>query len=146
MKTLLLSIFFLLGLNSVPASAQSWCPPGAEWHFNGNHQSWGPDPIITYGTKAATYEGDTTIGGYPAQRISQTSYSRISTDPVVHAFSDTDLFTRIDNDVVYLWEPAELEFDTLYWFGAAPGITGPLSMRNTFRRLFALGTFRIPVP
>lgn len=121
MKIHLLPITILLGLGYVPAHAQSWCPPGAVWHFNGSHQSWGPDPIITYGTLAAKYEGDTTIGGYPAQRISQTNYTRISTDPVVHVFSGTDLFTRIDNDVVYLWDPAELEFDTLYWFGAVPG-------------------------
>lgn len=73
------------------------------------------------GTKLASYAGDTTIGGYAAQRIDLHLYYEVLGTGEQFSQSAGTVHTRYSEDVVYQWEPWSGQFDTLLWFGAAPG-------------------------
>jgi hypothetical protein len=112
MRTTLLSIAVL----PVLTCAQSWCPPGAEWIFN-----FVSDQAT--GVRRAWYSGDTLVGGLPCQRIDQTIIAYEPIVPFGSAFTqqDSPIFTHGQGDLIRIWDQAEGVFDTLAWFGAAPG-------------------------
>lgn len=108
------SLLFALLLH-LPVSAQSWCAPGAEWEFRFYSQA-------ASGITHATYTGDTIINGLAAQRIDHTIYA-VNPEWSGQAFTEVldPLFTRYDDDIVWMWGQWAGEFDTLMWFGAVPG-------------------------
>ncbi len=106
----------LILLISTGASAQTWCAPGAEWTYAfGNQQASG----IT----RAWYSGDSLVGGYMAQRIDQTIHAYQPVFPFGQPFTQelSPLFTRTENEVVYIWDGVSSTYDTLIWFAAVPG-------------------------
>lgn len=113
LRTSLLTIVAGLSLGS---QAQSWCAPGAEWLFNFGSQQ-------ANGVRRAWYSGDTLVGGLPCQRIDQLV---LAYEPVIpfgspFSFQDTPIITHGQGDLVQLWDAGSQSFDTLAWYGAAPG-------------------------
>jgi hypothetical protein len=99
------------------ATAQSWCPPGAQWHVS----SFG---YMMSGYIHYVYEGDTFIHGRMAQKISREGYQFV-TFPVHHQFIISGhTYTALEDDVllvpVYL-STENWVWDTLVWFGAEIG-------------------------
>ena len=76
-----------------------------------------------YRCAGAWYSGDTLVGGLPCQRIDQTIIAYEPTIPLGSAFTQQDppIFTHGQGDLIRTWDEAEGVFDTLAWFGAAPG-------------------------
>ena len=112
MRATLLTLILL----PLSAFAQSWCPPGAEWHVTTNG-------FAHEGYLHRVYAGDTLFQGRIAQRITQAGhyYDYWSTPPTYHEVADT-IHTSLDGDVLLLWlGPTIPEWDTLIWFGAVPG-------------------------
>ncbi len=106
----------LLVLVGLQANAQNWCAPGAEWLFNfGSMQA--------SGVRRAWYSGDTIVGGQPCQRIDHTILAYEPAPPLGSPFTyqDQPFFTSTQGDLVRLWDAVNSAFDTLAWFGAAPG-------------------------
>lgn len=107
------SAFILCSLFLSSAFAQSWCPPGATWH----HDYF--DGIGGVGYVRTEYTGDTLLNGFVCQRLEPiiTGYDQQFQIPFTQPL--TPRFTRGQAELVELWNG--LSFDTLYWFGAAPG-------------------------
>lgn len=99
----------ILLASGLASTAQSWCPPGAQWIYNVS------DPWINARAQF-TYAGDTIVDGHLAQRIDGV-YQQTFPMNVVSDWSP--IFTRTNGDVVWEWNGAE--WDTLYWFSAVPG-------------------------
>ena len=101
----------LLLLTSI-ANAQSWCPPEAEWTYT----SWG---FSFQGYTSFTYVGDTVIDGTSSQKLDArlVAYDFALGQNIDNQYAD--YFTNLSGDLVSIWNG--VEFDTLYWFGAAPG-------------------------
>ncbi len=114
MKRILLFPIGLLLLATL--NAQQWCAPGAEWLFNFGSMQAG-------GVRRAWYSGDTIVGGQPCQRIDHTIVAYEPVPPLGSPFTyqDQPFFTHAQGDLVELWDPSGSAFDTLAWFGAAPG-------------------------
>lgn len=93
--------------------AQSWCPPGATWHFTfGGYQY--------EGYVQRTYVTDTILGGRSAHRLTDSGY-KISTFngyPVYSTVLATH-YTSLDDDLLLIW--LGTEWDTLLRFDAIPG-------------------------
>jgi len=96
--------------------AQNWCTPGATWVYEYDLVLGG-----YYGVQRVEYVGDTLLGGYAAQRLKQTDVvAPVGTTDFVVYPSTFYIHTRYDNEVVYTWDNVNA-YDTLFWFGAAPG-------------------------
>lgn len=111
---------YVLVLLPFLASAQQWCPPGATWHF-----SSGSDSGPYNGYVRNTYTGDTLFSGQNAQKIFiEWSYFTWTPTPYFEYSAGTS-FTYVQNEVLYCWYgPGGFPgpyWDTLIWFGAAPG-------------------------
>ncbi|MEO8588777.1 MAG: T9SS type A sorting domain-containing protein [Flavobacteriales bacterium] len=91
--------------------AQSWCPPGATWTYTYSN-GW-----TTEGYARFTYIGDTIISSLPTQVIAMHTEGTEFGSPFTHDYDP--YFTTVDADLVSIWTVAG--FDTLYFFGAAPG-------------------------
>ncbi|MCB9183987.1 MAG: T9SS type A sorting domain-containing protein [Flavobacteriales bacterium] len=115
MKSLLLAPAVLLGFY---AHAQSWCPPGAIWTFNYADHTFGGGQGVT----RVVYEGDTTVGGFVAQKLRVTDVIAPwgSTDYTSSTYP-TPILTRYAEGIVYMWDEWPGAFDTLMWFSASPG-------------------------
>jgi hypothetical protein len=103
---------FLLLTNAV--LSQSWCPQQALWHhsyFDGN------GGVVGY--VRTEYTGDTLVGGFLCQRLESMVYGYDLQSQVPYTQSLGQRSTRGQGDLVENWNG--VEFDTLYWFGAAPG-------------------------
>lgn len=106
----LLILFLPLGVR-----AQSWCPPGAEWH-------WTIFSLGVDGYVHRWYDGDTVVDGRNAQKIRETGVviNYFSSDT---SFIDATRFTSVDAQDVLLWteDNGAWQWDTLFRFGAGPG-------------------------
>jgi Secretion system C-terminal sorting domain len=104
-----------IGLTAL-ASAQVWCPPGAQWLFNFHSKQ-------ASGVRRAWYSGDTLVGGLQCQRIEQTIIAYEPAIPNGTAFTvqDAPIITNGQGDLIRIWDQANNAFDTLAWFGAVPG-------------------------
>lgn len=126
---------FYVATAPVLLSAQTWCPPGAEWLYGFGNQQAG-------GLTRAWYSGDTLLGGYTAQRIDQTIHAYQPMPPFGEAFTQplNPLFTRHEEGVVHIWDPGSATYDTLIWFGAAPGQHWHLHHVDDYARFDVLDT------
>ncbi len=95
------------------ASAQSWCPPGAEWHLS-------TGGYLFSGYLHRTYTGDTLIAGRTAQRLADDGYiiSNFSGQPVYLERSAVH-YTSLDDDLLLILR--NNVWDTLVRFDAVPG-------------------------
>jgi hypothetical protein len=112
----------LIGILALAASAtaQNWCPVGAEWTFNYWHLNWQTGESHT-GTLLARYTGDTLVGGQVAKRIEQSLHYEVVGTGETFLYNWGPTFTRYDDEVVYTWSSWAQQYDTLIWYGAAPG-------------------------
>lgn len=106
MKTLL---FLLASFYCFNLSAQSWCPPGAEWHYNFGYFAAG-------GFTRYQYVGDTIASNINCKKIELISYitdgsSLVDTTPVY------TLLTYSSGDTVYFNGP----FNTMGPYGYTTG-------------------------
>lgn len=96
-------------------SAQTWCAPGAEWH-------WSKFGFSMDGYMHDRYVQDSIVGGRTAQHIHRSGYT------ILNWMSDTipveeDYFTTTEGSDVLLWVEHEdgWVWDTLFRFDAVPG-------------------------
>ncbi len=111
---LLLGILALGALGGV--HAQSWCPPGAQWHVTTHG-------FAHEGYLHRVYDGDTLFQGRIAQRITETGhyFDYWPAIPTYHEVAQTR-YTSLDGDVLLVWLAQPMsQWDTLIWFGAVPG-------------------------
>lgn len=111
-----LTVTFLLCASLNLGHGQTWCPSGAEWLFNFTSQQ-------ATGVRHAWCSGDTVVGGLPCQRIDQVIVAYEPVFPLGQAFTfqGAPIITHGQGDLVLLWDGNSAIFDTLAWFGAAPG-------------------------
>ena len=110
---------FVIGLGcfgTAGAVAQSWCPPGAMWTHDYADIIGGQ-----YGITRVEYVSDTLLGGFMAQRLRETNVTAFAGTQDYIASSNSSIYTRFDDGIVYQWEASTSAFDTLMWFDAAPG-------------------------
>ncbi len=74
-----------------------------------------------------SYTHDSIVGGHLAQvidRLSMVQYPQPSapywSEPV-ESHTPVAVITREADEVIYVWSGSDASWDTLYWFGAAPG-------------------------
>lgn len=113
------TILFTMAIIPSLAVAQVWCPPGAQWHDGFSYAT-------SNGYNVRTYAGDSAVGGYNAQRISGESlWFTWDPTPQYHNNVLQDVFTRIENGILFIWHSQggfyPPYWDTLAWFGAVPG-------------------------
>lgn len=99
-------------------SCQEWCPQGATWYF-------GFEGPTFNGYNKHIYVGDSVLWGQLSQKIlNETHYFTWSPTPQYFTYTTLDL-TRTEDGVLYLWHGQggfyPPYWDTLAWFGAAPG-------------------------
>ncbi|HMQ77677.1 MAG TPA: T9SS type A sorting domain-containing protein [Flavobacteriales bacterium] len=104
-----------LALLPLLASAQAWCPPGATWTFEYTNILGGYS-----GVQRVEYTADTLLSGFTAQRLDQTNVVAPWGTTNYTVYPSFPLFTRYANEVVFIWDNNS-SYDTLFWFGAAPG-------------------------
>src|ERR1043165_323959 len=109
----LLPLFLLVW--SIAMSAQSWCPPGAQWTYE--YWNWAS------GYEKITYEKDTAIQQQPCKKLSRTivachpgSSLPCQLDTITHSF-----YTYQSGDSVYFYYGQR--FRPVYFFGAHVGDT-----------------------
>jgi len=73
-----------------------------------------------FGVQRVEYIGDTIIDGYNAQRLRETQVIAPWGSTNYTSYSNSSIYTRYADDIVYTWNWNDA-FDTLCWFGAAPG-------------------------
>ncbi len=112
-KNILLLILTMCSL--APTHAQQWCPPGAEWRYDGD-----VCPLECPGYIRMQNAGDTTINGEPCSRIERIRFYQVMDSPV-YTDSLTDLYTYSDSGIAWMFDPQLNAFDTLYDFNASPG-------------------------
>lgn len=111
MKKLLPVLLLFVSLQSI---AQSWCPPGATWHYEYYN--------FFMGTCTVSYEGDTLIANTMAQKlkiVDQSYYSTMDGTLVAGVPLTGWSYTSQSGDSVFWWKNGE--FFLLYDFGAVPG-------------------------
>lgn len=109
MREILLTLFLLPCM----AAAQSWCPPGAEWHLS-------TGGYMFSGYLHRIYTGDTLIGGRTAQRLADEGY-------IINSFSGQAVnqgrsavhFTSVEDGLLLILR--NNVWDTLVRFDAVPG-------------------------
>ncbi len=109
-----LALFLVVAF--LPAQAQVWCPPGAEWTFNYVDVLGG-----WHGVARVEYAGDTLLDGHQAQRLRQWTHIAPPGTQDYTSWGGGEMYTYHSDDVVYEWTGWPEHFDTLFWFGAAPG-------------------------
>ena len=140
MRASLLSVLLLPLL----ACAQSWCPPGATWVHNYADYLFGGAQGVT----RVVYEGDTTVGGFVAQKLRETNVIAPWGSSEYTSFTyPNPMLTRYADGVVYTWNAWPGEYDTLMWFSASPGQfwSGPGMNDDPYARLTVLDTSTVIV-
>ncbi|MFN4233654.1 MAG: T9SS type A sorting domain-containing protein [Bacteroidia bacterium] len=110
-------ILILSLLGSLGVTAQTWCPPGAEWYYG----------YPTYnGYVRVKYESDTIINSVTAKKLSK-YYEGIDLWSGVNPYAQygTPEFMYEQNGVVYVWYSNN--WDTLYDINATIGDTWRLA-------------------
>lgn len=112
LRPLLIALAVLL---TCSGSAQFWCPPGATWNFT-------IQALATDGHVIRTYEGDTMVGGWTAQKIRERGQQifYVPSDTVqINALQ----FTSVQDSTIYIWTHAAgvPMWDTLFRFDAVIG-------------------------
>lgn len=102
------------------ATAQNWCPPGAEWTFSYWAVNWQTGETHS-GTLLSRYTGDTLLGGHTANRVDETLHFEDVGTGELYEYNWGPTFTRSTSEVLYRWTSWSQQYDTLIWFGAAPG-------------------------
>lgn len=116
----LFTLFILLSLNVV---AQSWCAPGALWHFY--WYNFGNAP----GHVKYTYTGTVTINNKVCQKIDAFKVAMLTNLISTYSISYSE-YTYTENNVVYLTNATGSSFDTLYNFNANVGDKWSLTPKN----------------
>ena len=111
----------MMVLISIISKAQTWCAPGAEWHYR-THTTW---PSINYqdGYIRVASAGTVLALGQICDSLSATFYgvrfSMLSPSVVVNNYFS--LITYENNHVIYAFNISTNSFDTLVNFNALPG-------------------------
>lgn len=119
MIKLLLPLLILFGLTG---RAQTWCPPGAVWHY-----TWMPytaDPKS--GVVEDRYVGDTVILGKECKKIVGTFTGKMTPTSPVISFPFRRSYTYLEQGVLYVY--SHQRFDTVVNWNAA---VGDQWLRNT---------------
>lgn len=97
-------------------SAQSWCPLGAEWHFNWMAMNGG-------GFHHYKYSHDTTFAGRNCKALATVSYNSQYWGPaIINDTSDTYFnYTYEQNDTVYFYLFDRSKWEAVYFFNAKTG-------------------------
>lgn len=132
-------LVLLLATATGMCGAQSWCPPGATWTHEYADLMFGGAQGVT----RVVYEGDTTVGGFVAQKLRETNVIAPWGSSEYTSFTyPNPMLTRYADGVVYTWNAWPGEYDTLMWFSASPGQfwSGPGMNDDPYARLTVLDT------
>lgn len=90
-------ILILSLLGSMAATAQTWCPPGAEWYY-------GFQQVFSDGYYRFYYDGDTTINSIICKKIKIEKTERnIFTWPTYYTNIIDEFYTYADTNKVYIY-------------------------------------------
>jgi hypothetical protein len=113
MRLVLLPLVLITAL----ACAQSWCPPGANWNYEISGYFIG-------GNVVHTYEGDTVLDGYVAQRIKRRGVLlnyQWGDPPLQQPIDDWRYTAMVDSTLLVRLHSAPYTWDTLFHFDAVIG-------------------------
>lgn len=109
-------------LISGAAQAQSWCPPGATWTYTFSN-GWTNEGYARF-----TYVADTVIGMDTCQLIDAFGEGWYYPSDTTFHYDLGPVVTKHSDDLVSILTTTG--FDTLYWFGAAPGDHWEMTMED----------------
>lgn len=138
MKQLLLLI--LLFIQICGAIAQSWCPPGAKWHYRINISNVGSYRYVN-GTTELKYTNTVTINNITCKELKASFYGidYFGSPPYPAPSLNPNYFTLHtyeNNKVLYIHNAATNSFDTIVDFNSKPGDTWLLALSNGTNCLF----------
>lgn len=108
---------------SLKVGAQSWCAPGALWHFYWYNFGEAPGHI------KYAYTGTVTINNKVCQKID--AFQATKSINLLNTYTTSyNVYTYTENNVVYLTNVAGSSFDTLYNFNANVGDKWSLTPKN----------------
>lgn len=110
----------LLSLLILQAAAQTWCPPGAAWHF----RRGGPMGNFTNCDLDMVYTGDTTVLGISSKKLVATLFGQIFYSGPASGIYTQHFRTYITyqaNGVLFLYNSDNARFDTVVNFKASIG-------------------------
>ena len=109
-------LILLLVVTAHFATAQTFAPIGAKWHYNSDNGGGGP-PRSAYHLYEAV--GDSIIEGINCRKIAVTRFPPSSNDSIIMP----PIFVYESGDTVYYYHRVLLRFSPLYIFSAAVGDT-----------------------
>ena len=121
MKKDLLIVLSLIVLTTI--KAQIWCPPGAQWHYTRYY-----GPYTAYAKH--TFVNTVTINSLTCQEINYYSQYYSQMNNAVNTYS-TNIYTHVNNNILYLLDPNSNNFDTLFNFNAVIGSKWGLPNKST---------------
>ncbi len=122
-KSILLAFVSLFTIN---VKAQVWCPQGAQWYYN-NYYSYSAGGPAGY--CKLNYTNTVTISGNVCQQLlMEQKYMYQFNYSIITATSN--IYTHVNNNVVYLYNTANNNFDTLYNYNGTIGDKWSLTPSN----------------
>lgn len=118
-KFLLLTVLFF----SFFGKSQTWCPPGATWHYK-----WQP-AFGAMGYSKYQFTGTTTLSGSITCNILLSERKAYVIIGGITTFT-SNILTYTNNNVVYRYNSSNMNFDTIYNFNANVGDKWSLSPSN----------------
>lgn len=109
-----LNFLTILLVTGIPAFAQTWCPPGAVWHYRDYDHYLKRDVVIEY-----RYERDTILLNKKCHVLDGTMAGKLNYYDSFFVAPTARFFTYLDNNVIYLYNAGS--FDTVVDFSAKVG-------------------------
>jgi hypothetical protein len=116
MKRLLIPFLFIIAMWPAVLEAQSWCPPGAEWHYSANFCTGACNGYVRMFSS-----GDTIVQNQPCTKIERIRTYTSYFDPTIYVDTLSNLYTYSTVGIVWMFDPQMNAFDTLYDFNATIG-------------------------
>ena len=119
-----LTCFIVSLLSCNCGSAQAWCPQGATWHHD-----WVTISPVT-GYVKMEYTGDTTILTISCKKLQKTLYGYDYSSQQFFSQSIGNEFTYEAGNVIYIYDTADVDFDTLVNLNAQIGNSWTMPQRS----------------
>jgi hypothetical protein len=120
MKTI--KLIFIFVLFSLTGIAQEWAPTGATWHYTERFSFWSPIEIDYIKIESVK---DTVVEGITCKKLTKRHNIGCTDRPDVE-------FMYSQDDKVYFYDPGFGTFQILYDFGANPGDSWVIRIKDYF--------------
>jgi hypothetical protein len=107
-------VILLINCSALISNAQNWCTPNSEWHYN-------RISILGPAYTRINYTGTTTVNSFTCQQLDY--FSEVYQYPAGTTFTHASIpyYTYEYNNVVFLYNQINQQFDTLYNYNASIG-------------------------